>query len=202
MLYAKDSGGRKVRATPLARAYCPNCGTKVLAKCGEINVWHWAHKGADQCDSWADRESDWHRHWKSLMPPEQVEIVIEKNGERHVADIVTKDGIIIELQSSHISPIEIEEREQFYDRMVWLFDVSEAVSSGRLRLRGLRNEYQTFRWQHPRKHIAYTTRTTWLDLDPSFGDVFLLKKMYANTPCGGWGYLESKLTLLKQWEVA
>jgi competence CoiA-like predicted nuclease len=44
LLFATVGGTPKVRATPGARASCPFCARFMIAKCGEINVWHWAHE--------------------------------------------------------------------------------------------------------------------------------------------------------------
>ncbi|WP_143017574.1 competence protein CoiA family protein [Kriegella aquimaris] len=28
------------------------CGGRVLSKCGEVKVWHWAHFRDENCDTW------------------------------------------------------------------------------------------------------------------------------------------------------
>src|SRR2546426_12429185 len=122
MLYAATDGYQKVCATPKARAYCPGCRQGVIAKCGEINIWHWPHKASGDCDPWSEGETSWHYGWKQLIPAERVEVLIEKGGEKHRADIVRADGTVVELQTSYISPEEIRTRERFYGKMIWLFD--------------------------------------------------------------------------------
>ena len=82
MLYATRDGIR-IRAKPKEKASCPFCGGSVVAKCGSIVIWHWANEDNSECDSWSHGESDWHLWWKSLLPPEQVEVCIEKNGVKH-----------------------------------------------------------------------------------------------------------------------
>ena len=217
MLYALMDG-IKVRAQPHQRACCPNCSGEVLAKCGAINIWHWAHLPSINCDSWTEGETAWHLLWKSYFPPERVEVPISKDGRRHVADIITQNGTVLELQASPISVEEIQEREQFYKKLVWLFDVAEAVLSRRLDIRykdcrvlgpawpvnryypqGFLEHkgYQTFRWYHAQKHIAYTSKPTWLDLGD--GRLFDLRKMHLSAPCGGWGYLRDKYAVIGSW---
>lgn len=98
---------------------CPLCGGDVLAKCGEIISWHWAHK-TKECDSWSEPESDWHRDWKNCFPVSMQEVVIKP----HRADIQAPRGII-EFQRSSISSAEIKKREVFYGRMTWVIDASE-----------------------------------------------------------------------------
>lgn len=103
----------------MLKAKCSGCGDDVIAKCGEIKIWHWAHVNKE-CDSWYEPESAWHIGWKSLAPPDNQEVVIGP----HRADIRTSKGTVIELQHSPISPEEIREREQFYGDMIWIFDAS------------------------------------------------------------------------------
>lgn len=114
---------KKIEATPNKSGLCPCCGGKVISKCGEINVWHWAHADIDNCDSWYEPESIWHKNWKSTFDSNNVEIRITKNGIRHIADIFTPEEIVIELQNSPISKSDIRERENFYgERMLWVIN--------------------------------------------------------------------------------
>jgi competence protein CoiA len=125
MIFAHDKSGKRIRAEKGKNGYCPSCRAELTAKCGRIVVHHWAHDFGD-CDSWSGPETDWHRYWKSLVPPDCCEVVIERDGVKHRADIMTRSGMVVELQHSSIGPDEIEKRERFYGRMLWLFDVSEA----------------------------------------------------------------------------
>jgi len=81
-------------------------------------VAHWAHLSACDCDPWSEPESEWHRAWKEMVPPEQREVTMGP----HRADIRLASGKVIELQHSPISPSVIAEREEFYGNMAWLFD--------------------------------------------------------------------------------
>lgn len=185
MLYAYTTSGEKVQAEPGAMATCPECAQPVIAKCGEIKIWHWAHVASSTCDAWGEPESAWHLEWKSRWPASQVEVVIERNGKRHRADIRSGGGVVIELQHSSISPEEIREREQFYQGMIWMFDVSEAHEADRLLFRK-KAGYWTFRWKQPRKHIALCGAPVILDVGYTT-QLFRLKQMHLEAPCGGWG---------------
>jgi hypothetical protein len=88
----------------------------VVAKCGSLVAWHWAHLELD-CDPWHEPESDWHRTWKSSFPEDWQEIVC---GE-HRADIKTPE-LVIEFQKSHLPLPELKAREAFYRRMVWVLN--------------------------------------------------------------------------------
>lgn len=212
MLYALNKNGRKILAKRDAEGRCPTCKEKLIAKCGRIMAHHWAHPGED-CDPWHEHETDWHRYWKSLVPADCVEVTIEKNGKRHRADIVTTKGIVIELQHSSISVDSIEARENFYDKMIWLFDVSECCpepkyfdfGSGelvltnpkqfRLRIRP-KGDHHTFRWCHPRKSIAFTNAPVYLDVGRN--EIFRLDKMNLEKRCWGWGDLKPKI-IFEDW---
>lgn len=109
-------------------AKCPLCKLKVVSKCGEINIHHWAHKKNEGCDSWSEPETYWHKSWKESFPIENREVVIEKNGKKHFADLYTYEGIVIELQNSSIGSETIKEREDFYGKnLLWI------INGGRFR---------------------------------------------------------------------
>ncbi|MGH1356894.1 MAG: hypothetical protein ACRBBS_17740 [Thalassovita sp.] len=44
------------------------------------------------------------------------------SGERHIADVKTPEGTVIEFQHSHIDERERRAREQFYEQMIWVVD--------------------------------------------------------------------------------
>lgn len=181
MLYDKN----KLRATPKSRSEDYD-GTELIAKCGEINVWHWARRVADP-DSFSDGETEWHLRWKLVVPKERTEVVMKKDGVCHRADIVTSDGIVIELQASPISTDQIRAREAFYERMKWLFDCREPYENGRLDIRSC-GDYATFRWKHARKSIAFCSPgTAHLDLGEQ---IFQIKEMYDDS-ADGLGYLRT-----------
>jgi hypothetical protein len=124
-------------------------------------------------------------------------VPIEKGGEKHRADIVHSSGRIIKLQQVPLLPAEIRSREAFFGlrRMLWLFDVRDATVDGpygpRLDLRA-KSAYHTFRWKHPKKHIAFAKAPVLLDLG-TIG-IFSLGKLHIETgaPYGGWGKLSSR----------
>ena len=46
----------------------------------------------------------------------------EKLAEKHIADVRTHHGLVIEFQHSHLDPQERAARERFYGNMVWVVD--------------------------------------------------------------------------------
>lgn len=105
------------------------CGDPALAKCGERVIWHWAHSGRLHCDPWWENETAWHRAWKRCFPEAQREVVMfAPNGEKHVADVKTTNGMVIEFQNSPMKPEELRSREAFYSRLIWIVNATPFVN--------------------------------------------------------------------------
>lgn len=118
-------GNERLEAKPeLKGALCPCCLNPVTAKCGEQRIHHWAHKSKRTCDSWWEPETEWHRAWKSKFPAEWQEFIRsdDQTGEKHIADVCTGHGLVLEFQHSAIKSEERISREQFYKNMVWVVD--------------------------------------------------------------------------------
>ncbi|HUI14058.1 MAG TPA: competence protein CoiA family protein [Xanthobacteraceae bacterium] len=110
-------------AQPGLLGKCRVCGDAMIAKCGVHRVWHWSHRGTRTCDAWWEPETTWHRGWKSQFPPECQEIIQwSKAGEKHIADVKTDRGVVVEFQHSFLPREEREAREMFYRNMVWVVD--------------------------------------------------------------------------------
>jgi len=158
MLYARSKTGKIIEAAPHQEGYCPACGNCVIAKCGDVKVWHWSHVANRDCDPWHEPESQWHIDWKQSAP--RCEVVIGP----HRADIVTRDGVVVELQHSYLSVAEIQEREAFYQKMIWIFDCRDPYEQGRIQLRLDGEDRYFFRWSHSRQTIASCIMPVYLDL--------------------------------------
>ena len=104
------------------KAICPFCGDILIGKCGDIYVKHWQHSNEKICDSWKEHETYWHRNWKSKFPIDWQEVIIEKGGVKHIADIKTLNEFVIEFQNSSISESTIKLREKFYEKMIWVIN--------------------------------------------------------------------------------
>lgn len=202
----------RISAKPKDIAHCPICRETVISKCGKINVWHWSHISKKDCDDWYEPESKWHIEWKEQFPLDTREIII---GE-HRADIKTKKTII-ELQSSSISTYNIQKRENFYNDMIWLLNGGKYGLN--FDIRKTEKKYYTFRWKFPHKCWWDAKKPIFIDLHPIrnilfnnlrvscdreyilwaskrldlySNNIFAIKKIYKNCPCGGWGYIISK----------
>ncbi|MCF7908162.1 MAG: competence protein [Candidatus Omnitrophica bacterium] len=115
-------GGDKTEAQPGLRGSCVHCQSDMIAYCGAEKVWHWKHKRKSLCDPWWENEAEWHREWKKHFPKEWQELghFDSMNEEKHIADVKTISGLVIEFQHSAIDSDEIKSRENFYKNMVWL----------------------------------------------------------------------------------
>lgn len=116
--------GSKIEASPKKKADCPCCKKQLIAKCGRVKVWHWAHFPERHCDNWWENETEWHRKWKNYFPSANQEVVHYDNrsGEKHIADVKTNDGLVVELQNSPMNENELVSREQFYKNMIWIIN--------------------------------------------------------------------------------
>jgi competence protein CoiA len=137
MKYALVDGERR-EAQPGLPGKCPDCAGVVIAKCGEVRVWHWAHWKKRDCDRWSEPETEWHRAWKNHFPENWQEISHPtENGETHRADVKTESGVVLEFQHSFLPRDEQESRENFYPKMVW-------VVNGRRRKRDRKQFFACF----------------------------------------------------------
>ncbi len=112
----------RIEATKGAKGVCPCCGNDLVAKCGEVYIHHWAHK--KKCDDyWWENETEWHRNWKNKFPKEWQEVIqYAESGEKHIADVKTSSGWVIEFQHSAIAREERDSRDYFYNKLIWVVD--------------------------------------------------------------------------------
>lgn len=148
MQFGIDAHGNRVSPFKGGRSFCPICEGTLIAKCGDIYRYHWQHAADRNCDPWKEHETAWHRNWKSRFPERWRERIIEQAGEKHIADVMTADGMVIEFQNSPISMETIAVREDFYEEMIWVvnakafaknFTISSVVST---KLRQLEKDYR------------------------------------------------------------
>lgn len=113
--------GQRQEAQPSLSGKCPACDQPMVAKCGEVRIWHWAHQGSRSCDPWWENETEWHRAWKGQFPVNWQEVVHPaETGEKHIADVKTDRGWVIEFQHSYLQPEERRSRDAFYPKLIWV----------------------------------------------------------------------------------
>lgn len=199
MLYAHNHLGEKIEAHPGASGWCPLCTAPLNAKCGDINIWHWAHTGDNpNPDCIHEKETEWHSKWKSYYPMECREVVVTcpATNKRNIADIKEKSGLVIEFQHSPISPETIQQRERAHKNMIWVFNLTDAYDNDRLRWDP---HYGTFYWFRSKKTLLSATADYYFDL----GNGYLLRPKNIRECNGGHrgdGYLVSYDSFV--WETS
>ena len=119
--------GHRADPHPGGLGICCYCGCRMIPKCGRYVRWHWAHERRSSCDPWQEGETDWHMAWKDCFPEEFQEIlhIDDTTKEKHIADVKTSAGIVVEVQHSRISDAELRSREDFYRNMIWIVDARD-----------------------------------------------------------------------------
>lgn len=107
------------------KIYCCD-GHQVVAKKGQKVIHHFAHKKGDEAGDHCSRElGEWHRYMQNRIKDENLEIIMHHDGKKHIADVLTPEGIVVEFQKSIIPPEIILEREAYYKKhmkdIVWVF---------------------------------------------------------------------------------
>jgi competence protein CoiA len=114
---------QRQEAQPNLSGNCQTCDHPMVAKCGEVRIWHWAHLGGRHCDPWWENETQWHRAWKGRFPVDWQEVVHRaETGEKHISDVKTDRGWVIEFQHSYLKPEERRSRDAFYPKLIWVVD--------------------------------------------------------------------------------
>lgn len=124
--------GVKTEAQLNLTAHCPNCGKTVRSYCGNQTVHHWKHIQLKECDDWYERETAWHRNWKNHFDIKYQEVIRfdQETNEKHVADIYNSEkDVVLEFQHSSLTTYEIQARELFYDRMIWVIDLISFIKN-------------------------------------------------------------------------
>lgn len=125
MLRAKNKKGKIIIAQYANKneAYiCPICNGEVVLRKGEIMRPYFAHKSLDKCtDKWNyDNKSSWHIRHQNYFDVKYQEVVMDLNGEKHIAD-VCQDGVVIEFQKSLINKENFLARKRFYNKLGYQF---------------------------------------------------------------------------------
>jgi competence CoiA-like predicted nuclease len=123
MIFAKEKNGKLVQVKESGhKAFCPVCNAIVTGKIYKDKVNHFAHIPDDNCGLSNGIISDWHLNWQSKF--DNCEVSYPYLGLR--ADVVLKNGLVIEFQNSNISFEDIRKRENGYKKMIWLFNLTQS----------------------------------------------------------------------------
>lgn len=111
--------------------FCRYCGNSMIARKGTVKSHHFAHKSKCNCDPWYHGKGEWHREMQDLFPKEYQEVILESEGEKHIADVcIPKPNgqrLVIEFQDSPMSNEEFITRTLFWKSnnsdMIWVFNL-------------------------------------------------------------------------------
>lgn len=192
MLYGNDSENNKIEPTPNTHAYCPDCNAELIAKCGSIKIWHWAHKANSSYCNYMP-ETEWHLDWKrrAIDCGHNVEVKIDN----HITDIMRTDmKRVIELQHSSIMPSDIINRCETFKtiehKIDWVFDLEDKYDENNLIFRQ-KDGFYTFKqkWQKSVLHVLFDDKNMPLYgrvfFDVGFTKMFRVYKLYSKG--SGWG---------------
>lgn len=114
--------------------FCPCCNGLMTQKKGTQMIWHYAHKSLNNCIDYYDNKGEWHRKMQDMFPEKNREIVENFGMYKHIYDILTDNGVIIEFQHSPLSLDDFKKRTKDYifrsvfhktARPIWVFDYTE-----------------------------------------------------------------------------
>lgn len=179
MLYALNENNEKIEPVSKSKALCPFCKTTVIACTGEIKNKYWRHEKNAPRNCIAakyENEGAWHSTWKRMFGAEFAEVYQTIGNQSRKADVKLTNGLVIEIQHSPIDTREIQARERFHKKMVWIFDATGPYAAGRIKFE---NDY--FFWEQPRLSITKCNCPVFIEAD--FGVLleiksFEIKKFY------------------------
>lgn len=165
MFIARNKDGHLIDVEEAERSgeyRCPACNAPVIIRDGLVNATHFAHAVGNCTDNWNYDMSEWHRRIQNFFPKEAREIVVEKEGKKHRADILM-EKTVIEIQHSPISTEEFVDRNFFFHslgyRIAWIFDVSQQYESKRLYFSSVENSF-LMTWKYPLRVLSEGERPT------------------------------------------
>lgn len=135
--YALLKSGEKIHISDAVRGcheyICRYCGNEMVAKKGTVKSHHFAHRQLCQCDPWYQGKGEWHRQMQDLFSKENQEVIVEYDGEKHIADVYLYKSngqkLIIEFQKSPLSREEFITRTLFWKSngadMIWVFNLED-----------------------------------------------------------------------------
>ena len=188
MLYG-ISEGVKVRAKDAVAGSvykCPCCNSiiiPVVPVCDIID--HWRHKSLNTCDNrYSNGESEWHTSMKEMFNAQYVEVV---NGNT-VNDVLFPTGVAVEFQNSSITAREIERRQQYAKKTIWVFNIQQQFDNGQF----FTTDDNCFEYSHPKKIFRHCNVFYWY----ADGLIFEKHKRYFDydTNEGGYRYSVMKGT--------
>lgn len=200
MQFAIGEDGKRVNANNAKKGvkyFCPMCRRGVTFRNCTLKMKHFAHTPDDPCiDSWHHDMSEWHYTMQEYFDEQYREVVVEKDGIVHRADVLM-NGVVIEFQHSPLSPEEFKARNDFYTscgyRVVWVIDVHSSYVKGDFYSCGttIYEGVDGYRWLHHKKWLdgKYSKDVSvYLTWDEIGGPVRVFKSKDAEDSYAYFGY--------------
>jgi competence CoiA-like predicted nuclease len=124
-------------------AICPVCKNELKGAIYSGQVNRFRHSFNSGCAYDNKSISDWHISWQSLF--ENTEYSYPDEGLR--ADVLFPKRLVLELQHSPIKFQQMRFRENGYQKMVWLFDLTSKKHKKNIQIKN-----KTITWEYPDKH--------------------------------------------------
>lgn len=163
MRYAILNGRRIEASKEIKDTFCECCNQAVNPYCGKIQVHHFRHKSKIDCDNWYEPITEWHLAWQNQFSENFREVVLTRNDCKHRADIINSKDVVVEFQNSLISIEEIRNREEFYEKMVWVFNG--------IRFKDrfiLDKDLTNYCWLYPQKPIFSCKKPVFIDIGTDY----------------------------------
>lgn len=164
--YHKDDKNKRIHITSYKAEYkgllvCSD-GHPVVGKQGTKMIWHYAHVHTSEDTSNCSRAmGEWHQWWQGRIEPDFLEIIIKRDGKKHIADMINANNIVVEFQKSIVSPEVILEREAFYKNMIWVFCCNDMTH----KIVSTYGRYMKLKLLGGSKFFLSATKRSFLDFD-------------------------------------
>jgi hypothetical protein len=190
MIVAKNIKGEWIYANQSKeKAFCPICKLDLVLAIYTNEKNRYRHKANTGCTYGQNQINDWHIEWQAKF--KNTEINYPELGLR--ADVVLKNGLILELQNSPISWVELRNRESNYKKMVWLFNLT---NEKHYKNTFVKNGF--FTWEYPDKHWLMFTKPAFFQVEDDLIIDFRNIKLNHGENLGGYSMLILK-SQFKSW---
>jgi hypothetical protein len=137
-------------------AICPVCKKELSAAIYTNQASRFRHSFNEGCAFENKTINDWHLTWQSRF--ENTEYRYPELGLR--ADVLFPKGLVLELQHSPIKFNEMKYREEGYQKIVWLFDLTFEKYKKNIMINN-----NKIIWEYPNKHWLCYTKPGFFQVD-------------------------------------
>lgn len=140
--------------------YCPACKNELMQKRGDMRTHHFAHypskdEKQNNCPlRYYSGITQWHFDWLNRFNKENIEIILENDNQRFVADVLI-NNTVIEFQHKNLTIEQFRERNNFYTslgyKIIWIFDLIDEYQSNKIINDPYYNNENEFQWKRPKK---------------------------------------------------